>query len=118
MPKRTCPFTDDNSRVRKQHHSQADEEKRYGLASIYAKTMQMLMGGAKQNGTNNNETSSCHSCVKTVSEKVTKKCLSCSRQTCVDCLSACDNCSLNVCGMCSTEDHENPYLRVCLGCRK
>ena len=73
------------------------------------------MDGGKQNGPNNNPSTSCTSCVRTLSECL-KKCSNCYRQTCVNCLSACDSCLNSICGMCSIEDQNN-YLRLCLGCR-
>ena len=123
MPKRSCPFSGENdSRLRKNHHSQADEEKRCSLtmATVYARTLQLLMGGAKQNGPNgpnNNHTNSCKSCVKILSENGNKNCSNCARTTCLDCLSCCDICSASICAMCSVQDFENPCVRRCLGCR-
>ena len=119
MPKRSYPFAgDSDGRLRKNHHSLQDEDKRSfsAMATVHYKTLQLVMEGGKQNGPNNNPTNSCTSCVRTLSELVPKKCSNCNRQTCVNCLSACDSCFNSICGMCSIEDQNN-YLRLCLGCR-
>merc|ERR1712062_305070 len=118
MPKRSYPFAGDtDGRLRKNHHSIQDEDKRSfsAMATVYSKTLQLVMDGGKQNGPNNNPSTSCTSCVRTLSECL-KKCSNCYRQTCVNCLSACDSCLNSICGMCSIEDQNN-YLRLCLGCR-
>ena len=128
--KRKYPFgasgdLDDSQtqRMSKIHHSQKDQELRSesAMASVYAKTLKLLFGGAKQNGPNNNESkelSNCVSCVRTLNSKIERQlqnCSNCLKSTCSNCLSSCDRCNSSVCGNCSYEVENS--VKYCLGCR-
>ena len=111
-------------RMSKIHHSQKDQDLRSesAMASVYAKTLKLLFGGAKQNGPNNNESkelSSCVSCVRTLNSKIDRQllqnCSNCLKSTCSNCLSSCDRCNSSVCGNCSYEVENS--VKYCLGCR-
>ncbi len=125
--KRRCPWASDaDGRFVKNHHSDKDAEKKSASAmqAVYTKTLNLLFGGAKQNGPNNNEQKiSCISCVRTIGNSASGsgggKCASCHGETCALCLQSCKFCSSQVCSNCSIEDQVfyEPTLRVCLGCR-
>ena len=128
--KRKYPFgasgdLDDSQtqRMSKIHHSHKDQELRSesAMASVYAKTLKLLFGGAKQNGPNNNELkelANCVSCVRTLNLKIERQlqnCSNCLKSTCSNCLSSCDRCTSSVCGNCSYEVENS--VKYCLGCR-
>ena len=122
MTKRPRPWGDneDHSRIRKNHLSQRDIEKRSesAMVSVHTKTMNKLFQGSK---TFNSKTQlSCDSCVTSTSNtsKLISPCPSCQSMACSNCIENCENCSRSICGRCSIQDTLNYYSRRCLYCWK
>ena len=119
MTKRPRPWgdNDDQCRLRKNHLTQKDLEKRSesAMVSVHSKTLDKLFQGAKKL----NEKSiqlKCDSCVSLRGGYSISQCISCQSLACNFCQERCDTCSSLVCGKCSIQAPLNCYSRRCLYC--
>lgn len=121
MPKRLCPFTDDEQAIKKQETLQGNKGRQIKSLSAERALQLLYKGASKQfvskENTELNESLSnttCTQCHKSITNEI--KCFYCDKIICIECSQLCIKCDEYYCKNCAFLIDEEKRRAICYSC--
>ncbi|KAF7266737.1 hypothetical protein GWI33_019958 [Rhynchophorus ferrugineus] len=122
MPKRLCPFTDDEQAIKKQETLHGNKGRQIKSLSAERALQLLFQGASKQFSSKENigelneslPNAACTQCHKSISSEI--KCFYCDKIICIGCSQLCTKCDEYYCKNCAFLIDEEKSHAICYSC--